>query len=220
MRPAAVIARFVISPVTAGQHDEPEVGMTVVRVDPKSVQDYGRQAQGIFDTMHGELVALVNEVVAVRFFGPNAVSFKTDCGRVAADFANKLNADMGAMADAVRTSTSNIAASLGGTPVTIQIESKAITPPSPETVDYVDVDTGALEGLIPVVTGKFTSLRSGLKDNLGKLQATDWEGNAKIAAVESVQGFTSSAQAKCDQAEQSITKYIQGQIEAVTSADK
>ncbi len=194
--------------------------MTVVRVDPKSVQDYGRKAQNIFETMHGELVALVNEVVAVRFFGPNAVSFKTDCGRVAADFANKLSADMGAMADAVRTSTSNIASSLGGAPITIQIESKAITPPSPETVDYVDVDTSALEGLIPTVTGKFTSLRSGLKDNLGRLQASDWEGQAKIAAVDAVQGFTNSAQAKCDQAEQSITKYITGQIEAVTSADK
>jgi hypothetical protein len=93
-------------------------------------------------------------------------------------------------------------------------------PPTPETVDYVDVDTGALEGLIPIVTGKFTALRSGLKDNLGKLQATDWEGQAKIAAVDAVSGFTNSAQAKCDEAEQSITKYIQSQIEAVTSADK
>ena len=115
--------------------------MTVIRVDPASVRGYGTQAQGIFDTMHGELVALVNDVVAVRFFGPNAVAFKTDSGKVAADFANKLNTDMGAMADAVRTSTSNIAASLGGSAITIQIDSKAITPPSPETVDYVDVDT-------------------------------------------------------------------------------
>ncbi len=194
--------------------------MTVVRVDPASVRSYGTQAQGIFDTMHGELVSLVNDVVAVRFFGPNAVAFKTDCGKVAADFANKLNADMGAMADAVRTSTSNIAASLGGTPITIQLDSKAITPPSPETVDYVDVDTSALEALIPVVTQRFTALRTGLKDNLGKLQATDWEGNAKIAAVDSVSGFTTSAQAKCDSAEQSVTGFIQRQIEAVTAADR
>jgi hypothetical protein len=148
------------------------------------------------------------------------VTFKTDCGKVAADFANKLNADMGAMADAVRTSTSNIAASLGGTPITIQLDSKVITPPSPETVDYVDVDTSALEGLIPVVTQRFTALRTGLKDNLGKLQATDWEGNAKIAAVDSVSGFTTSAQSKCDTAEQSVTQFIQRQIEAVTAADR
>lgn len=194
--------------------------MTVIRVDPQSVRSYGTQAQGIFDTMHGELVALVNEVVAVRFFGPNAVAFKTDCGRIAADFANKLNADMGAMADAVRTSTSNIAASLGGTPITIQLDSKVITPPTPETVDYVDVDTSALESLMPAVTAKFTALRNGLTDNVGKLQATDWEGNAKVAAVDAVRGFTTSAQAKCDGAEQSITQYIQKQIEAVTTADR
>ena len=95
-----------------------------------------------------------------------------------------------------------------------------ITPPSPETVDYVDVDTSALEGLMPVVTQRFTALRAGLKDNLGKLQATDWEGNAKIAAVDSVSGFTTSAQSKCDTAEQSITQFIQRQIEAVTAADR
>jgi len=194
--------------------------MTVIRVDPQSVRDYGRQAQGIFDTMHGELVTLVNDVVAVRFFGPNAVAFKTDCGKVAADFANKLNADMGAMADAVRTSTSNIAASLGGAPITIQLDSKAITPPTPETVDYVDVDTSALESLIPVVAQHFTGLRNGLKDNLSRLQGTDWEGNAKIAAVDAVSGFTTSAQAKCDTAEQSVTNYIRNQIEAVTTADR
>jgi hypothetical protein len=197
-----------------------ESDMTVIRVDPASVRAYGTQAQGIFETMHGELVALVNDVVAVRFFGPNAVAFKTDSGKVAADFANKLNTDMGAMADAVRTSTSNIAASLGGTAITIQIDSKAITPPTPETVDYVDVDTSALESLIPVVNRHFTALRTGLKDNLSRLQATDWEGNAKTAAVESVAGFTTSAQAKVDSAEQSITNYITKQIEAVTSADK
>jgi len=194
--------------------------MTVIRVDPASVRGYGTQAQGIFDTMHGELVALVNDVVAVRFFGPNAVAFKTDSGKVAADFANRLNTDMGAMADAVRTSTSNIAASLGGAPVTIQLDPKAITPPSPETVDYVDVDTSALESLMPTVTNHFTVLRNGLTDHMGKLQATDWEGNAKLAAVDAVQGFTSAAQAKCDAAEQSITTYINNQIEAVTTADR
>jgi len=166
------------------------------------------------------ILSLTVTIVAVRFFGPNAVAFKTDSGKVAADFANKLNTDMGAMADAVRTSTSNIAASLGGSAITIQIDSKAITQPSPETVDYVDVDTSALESLIPVVTRHFTGLRNGLKDNLSRLQATDWEGNAKTAAVESVAGFTTSAQAKCDAAEQSITNYITKQIEAVTSADR
>lgn len=194
--------------------------MTIIRVDPASVRAYGTQAQAIFDANHAELVALVNDVVAVRFFGPNSVAFKTDAGKIAADFANKLNLDQGAMCDAVRTSTSNIAASLGGSPVTIQLDSKAITPPSPESVDYVDVDTSALEALVPVVGNHFTVLRNGLTENMNKLQATDWEGNAKISAVEAVQGFTAAGQAKCDAAEQSITSYINKQIEAVTTADR
>ncbi len=46
----------------------------------------------IFDAMHGSLVALVNQVVAVRYFGPNAFTFKTEVGRLAADFANRLHA--------------------------------------------------------------------------------------------------------------------------------
>ena len=194
--------------------------MTVVRVDPQSVRDYGRQAQSIFDTMHGELVTLVNDVVAVRFFGPNAVAFKTDCGRVAADFANKLNADMGAMADAVRTSTSNIAASLGGAAITIHLDPRAITPPSPETVDYVDVDTSALDSLVPVVTRHFTALRTGLKDNLGRLQSTDWEGNAKEQALGEVSRFTNTAKSKVAEGRTSITNYIQQQIQSVLAADR
>jgi len=165
-------------------------------------------------------VSLVNDVVAVRYFGPNAVAFKTECGRVAADFANRLHADMGAMADAVRTSTSNIAASLGGEPIVIRLDPRPINPPTPETVDYVDVDTTALEGAVPVVTRHFSSLRQGLASNVQRLQSTDWEGNAKLAAVEAVSGFTTSAQAKCDTAEQSVTNYIRKQIEAVTTADR
>lgn len=220
MSPVSSLVTFDDEPVTAGSHTESEDDMTLIRVEPQSVRAYGTQAQGIFDTMHGELVALVNDVVAVHYFGPNAVSFKTDAGKVAADFANKLNIDMGAMADAVRTSTSNIAASLGGAPVVISLDSKVITPPTPQTVDYVDVDTSALESLIPTVTNHFTGLRNGLTSNMGKLQATDWEGNAKIAAVDAVQGFTTAAQSKCDSAEQSITAYIQRQIESVTDADR
>lgn len=193
--------------------------MTVIRVNPESVRSYGTQAQTVFESMHTALVTLVNDVVAVRYFGPNAVAFKTECGRVAADFATKLHADMGAMADAVRASTSNIAASLGGAPISIQIDARPITPPTPAAVDYVDVDTSALEGSIPTVTGQFDSLRSLLGDHLAKLQGTDWEGNAKLAAVDAVSGFTASATTKCDSAQESITSYIRGQIDSVTAAD-
>ena len=113
--------------------------MTLIRVNPESVRGYGRQAQSAFETMHQSLVELVDEVVAVRYFGPNAVAFKTECGRMSADFANRLHMDMGAMADAVRRSTSNIAASLGGAPIHIQIDNRPIAPPVPQAAWGVDI---------------------------------------------------------------------------------
>jgi septum formation inhibitor MinC len=194
--------------------------MTVIRVNPQSVKSYGNTAQNIFNTMHESLVGLVNDVVGVRYFGPNAVSFKSECGRVAADFANRLHQDMAAMADAVKQSTSNIAASLGGAPIVIQIDPKAITPPQPQSVDYVDVDTDALSAVVGVVNKWFGALDTGLSSNLSGLQATDWEGNAKIAAVDSVNGFTSSARNKCETTKQTIVTYINNQVEAAHGADK
>ncbi len=63
--------------------------MTLIRVNPESVQRYGVEAQRIFDAMQQSLVGMVDQAVGVRYFGPNAVTFKTECGRMAADFANR-----------------------------------------------------------------------------------------------------------------------------------
>jgi hypothetical protein len=194
--------------------------MTVIRVNPTSVQTYGAQAQSEFEAMSLTLKSLVDDVVAVRYFGPNAVAFKTECGRVAADFANKLHQDMAAMAEAVRRSTSNIAASLGGQPITIEVSNRPIVPPTPPTVDYVDVDTAALEAIVPVVTGYFSDVRDGLGRHFQKLQATDWEGNAKLAAVDAVGGFTTSAILTCDAAQHALSTYINDQLESVVTADR
>jgi len=194
--------------------------MTLIRVNPESVRSYGSQAQSLFESMTTSLDRLVNDVVAVRYFGPNAVAFKTECGRMAADFGNKLYADMGAMADAVRRSTSNIAASLGGSPISIQLANKTIVAPTPESVDFVDVDTAALEAVVPVVTGHFTSIRDGLTTHFQRLQQTDWEGNAKLAAVDAVGGFTTSARQSCDSTEQSLTTFIGNQVRSVVDADR
>ena len=64
--------------------------MTLIRVNPESVRGYGRDAQAAFEVMHRSLVELVDEVVAVRYFGPNAVAFKSESGRMAADFASAI----------------------------------------------------------------------------------------------------------------------------------
>lgn len=194
--------------------------MTLIRVNPASVLQYGREAQSAFEHMHQSLVELVGEVVAVRYFGPNAVAFKTECGRLAADFAGRLHLDMAAMADAVRRSTSNIATSLGGQPIHIAVDARPIVPPAPEVVDVVDVDTTALEAMVPVVARRFGELRHQLGVNFQRLQATDWEGHAKLTAVDAVGGFTTSARHTCDLTEQSLADAIRRQVQAVVAADR
>jgi hypothetical protein len=194
--------------------------MTLIRVNPTSVLQYGREAQAAFDQMHQSLVELVGEVVAVRYFGPNAVSFKSECGRLAADFAGRLHVDMAAMADAVRRSTSNIATALGGQPLHLGVDARPIQPPAPVVVDYVDVDTAALEAIVPVIARRFGELREQLATNLQRLQATDWEGNAKLAAVDAVGGFTNSARRTCDAAEQSLCDVVRRQVQTVVAADR
>ena len=194
--------------------------MTLIRVEPESIRVYGHAAQAVFDGMHGSLVQLVNQVVAVRYFGPNAYTFKSEVGRLAADFANRLHLDMQAMSEAVRTSTTNIAAALGGSPISIHLDPRPISPPSPAAVEYVDVDTAALEALNPVVADRFEALRQGLSANVTKLQATDWEGNAKRAVVDAVARVTASARARCDAAEGAITSFVRSQLESVLAADR
>lgn len=194
--------------------------MTLIRVNPASVSQYGRETQAAFDRMHRCLVDLVGEVVAVRYFGPNAVAFKTECGRLAADFASRLHLEMAAMADAVRRSTSNIATALGGQPVHLVVDGRPIVPPTAEVVDYVDVDTAALEAVVPVAARRFGELRDELAANLRRLQGTDWEGAAKLAAVDAVGGFTTSARRTCDLAEQSLCDAVRRQLQAVLAADR
>lgn len=194
--------------------------MTLIRVNPASVLQYGREAQAAFEQMHQSLVELVGEVVAVRYFGPNAVTFKTECGRLAADFAHRLHVDMAAMADAVRRSTSNIATALGGQPIHIGVDARPIVPPAPPVVEVVDVDTTALESMVPVIARRFGELRHQLSSNFGRLQATDWEGHAKLAAVDAVGGFTTSARHTCDLAEQSLSDTVRLQVQAVVAADR
>lgn len=194
--------------------------MTVIRVNPTSVAGYGRRAQDIFGEIHAELVRLVNGVVEVHYFGPNAVDFKTRAGQLAADFANKLHADISAMAEAVRASTSAIASSLGGQPITITVSNKAITPPTPAAVDYVDVDTDKLSALQPVVTGHFNALAASLDSHLSALTSTDWTGNAKDTAVASVGRLTSNARSKCQEAQRSINEFIAKQVESSLAADR
>lgn len=193
--------------------------MTLIRVNPASVRGYGTQAQSEFEAISNALSRLTNDVVGVRYFGPNAVSFKTECGRLAVDFGRRIHTSMAQMSEAVRRSTSNIAASLGGQPIVIQLDDRPITAPSPTVVDYVDVDTAALEATMPVVASHFTAIRSHLDRNASALRATDWLGNAKESAVGAVTQLSAAARLNCDEAEQVLTSFIQRQVDAVLVAD-
>ena len=131
-----------------------------------------------------------------------------------------MHVDLAAMADAVRTSTSNIAAALGGGPIQLHIDQRPITPPAPVAVDHVDVDTAALEAMIPLVAQRFDELRGQLAAHLRLLQATDWEGAAKRTAVDAVGGFTTAAGVACDQAQHQLIGFLDQQVRAVVAADR
>lgn len=194
--------------------------MTVIRVNPASIQQYGGIAQEKFTAIRTELERLVTECAEVHYFGPNAVQFKTHCGQLAAEFASQAVQKMGAIADVVRTATSNITASLGGTAIVISIDGSSVPVPSVAAVDYVDVDTSALEGLLPKVAASFTNIDQFFDEHLQALVSTDWLGNAKDETVSAVRGFTGSAKSVSADSRQKITTLLQTQIEAVVQADR
>jgi hypothetical protein len=194
--------------------------MTVIRVEPASVEQYGRQAQATFDLMHRALSDMVRDVVTVRYSGPNAVAFKTDCGRLAVEFAGRFHADLATIADAVRISTSNIATALGGQAIHLRVDARPIVPPTPDVVEFVDVDTSALEALVPLVARCFAELRTQLSAHLEGLRATDWEGHAKTMVVERVAGVTASSRSSCDASEQALTGFVREQVRSVELADR
>jgi hypothetical protein len=195
--------------------------MTVIRVNPESVRNYATNATELFGNSRTQLESLISAVVEVRYYGPNAVGFKTQAGQMAADFSTQLLNDFTAIAGAVQASTTAIASSLGGTPVTISVDGTPLTAPVvPPADETVDVDTSALEGLKPVVTQYLSAVSQALTDHLTSLQGTDWEGTAKTTAVETVSTYATTAQTRVTEAETAIKGYIDSQISSVTAADR
>jgi hypothetical protein len=192
-----------------------------VRVNPPSVRAYGTSAQETFGSIRTSLETLVSDAVSVDYYGPNAVQFKTKCGQLAADLANALTQDMTKIADAVKTTTSNIAASLGGGPVDIQFNGAQITPPAvPQGDESVGASLPALEGMKSTANTHFTAIAEQFTNHLTSLQNTDWVGTAKENAVGSVTGFTNSAKTKVQEANTEMTTYIDKQIQEIGKANK
>ena len=194
--------------------------MSVIRVNPASVQKYGADAQARFGDIHQRLVELVNSVATVRYFGPNAESFKLKTAELAQSFAVNTHTKMSQIADAVKTSTSNISNALGGQPISIQVVSSPVTIPTITKADYVDVDVTALSELKGTVSDKFGLINAAFDANRTALANTDWQGQARESAVGAVNTITEAAKSAALSALEGINKAIQSQIEAVNAADK
>lgn len=193
---------------------------TNIRVNPASIVEYGGKAQAAFDTIHTSLKSLTDTVTEVHYFGPNAVTFKTELGAMAETLATTVSNNMGIMADAINTSTSNISQALGGEPVRITINPTPIVAPPVAAVDFVDVDTSALDTLKSTVTAKFDEICTQLDGNAANLHATDWLGTAKENATGEVDDCTGRSTGACSDTAQQINDTIQAQIDSVLAADR
>ena len=192
----------------------------VIRVNPASVRDFGTRAQANFTEINQKLNELVASVANVRYFGPNAVEFKQKTAELAATFARETHLKMQQIAEAVKTSTSNISSALGGAAISIQVDARPVEVPTIATVDYVDVDTNALSDLKETVSTKFAAINSAFDANLAALRATDWQGQAKASADTAVSNITLVAKSTADSALGGINKAIQAQIDSVIAADR
>lgn len=195
--------------------------MSDVRVNPPSVRSYGSSAQEAFGSIRSSLETLVSDAVSVDYYGPNAVDFKTKCGQLAADLANALTQDMTKIADAVKTTTSNIAFALGGPPVDIQFNGAQISPPAiPQGDESVGANLPALEGMKGTAKSHFTAITDQFTNHLSALQSTDWVGTAKENAVGAVTGFTNAAKTKVEEANTEMNTFIDKQIDEINKANK
>jgi uncharacterized protein YukE len=193
---------------------------SIIRVNPESVRQYARQAQSNFETIRAELDRLVKSVAEVRYLGENAFVFKTGISELSVEFANKFSHDLAAIADHIRVLTSNIAGSLGGQPITIEVKGGTITAPAIQKSDVVDVDTTELAALTGVVTRHFGVLTDNLDQHLRALEATDWVGQAKDSVSQDVRQYTQKLRNNCDEVSGQITKSINDQVAAARQADR
>lgn len=202
--------------------------MAVIKVDPASVKKYGQTAVEQFKGMSRQLSELVSAIMHVRYFGTNAREFKDKAGAMANEYSAALHSDMRNISQAVQTATSNISRSLGGTAIAVPTPGLQLSPGrmdlhhprvgSDHTVE--ELDTAALEGLIPLVHQRFNAIGELLDQHLHNLTATKWEGQAKEGAVRAVRKFTNHAKTTSNKAKQTLTKYIRSQIEASVAADR
>jgi len=124
------------------------------------------------------------------------------------------------IADHIRAVTSNIAGSLGGQPITIEVKGGTISAPAIQKSDVVDVDTTQLEALAGTVKRHFGILADSLVQHLKDLENTDWVGQAKDSVSQGVRQYTQKLRNNCDEVSGQITKRINDQVAAAKQADR
>jgi hypothetical protein len=196
------------------------VSMSFKRVDPASVASYAPKANEHIGNVYARLQELINAVVEVQYFGPNAFDFKIKAGTMTETFAEAFMKDFINFAQSIATATSNIAGALGSGKITVTVDPKKLDPPTPSSVEYVEVDTSKLSELAATtVPGRIDALTAELEAHVGTVKGLDWVSNTQEATVAGVVKWTSAASEKARAFQQGLAKFISEQIDAVNKAD-
>jgi hypothetical protein len=196
------------------------MSMSFKRVDPASVAGYAPKANGHIGNVYARLQELINALVEVQYFGPNAFDFKTRAGSMTEAFAEAFMADFIRFAESIATATSNIAGALGSGKITVSVDPKKLDPPAPSAVEYVEVDTSRLSDLATTtVPGRFDALIAELDAHVGTVKSLDWVSKTQEATMHAVMNWTKNASEKARTFQSELVTFVNNQIDAVEKAD-
>ena len=194
--------------------------MTVIKVNPESIHTYGKKAQKHFDDIRHHLQVMADEADRVPYAGNNAEKFKAETARLLSEYSKAMLKDLGTIADAIRVTTSNIAQSLGGQPITISVNGTPIVPQPVKKGDGTHLlDTERFLQLPGKLTANFDAIDNQLAIHLRSLTATVWEGKAKHDCVQLVGDFTNTAKKDTAEAKRSVIDYITKQTASAIEGD-
>jgi hypothetical protein len=185
----------------------------------EEVRGFLRGAPEIFADVRADLEGLVREVVNVPYFGPNATWFKQRCGEIAVELSNALVRDIQAISDAVRTTASDFAESMGGERVTITFDGSPISAPGvPPATDVLQVDLVALEELKSLIAQRLGAVGGAVSRLNERIRAVHARFPRWDNLVQEVDSFSTKARSRLEELGQNLNGVIDGQIESVRSA--
>lgn len=192
-----------------------------IHLNPASVKSYAQSAQESFQHIRTTLEQLVNDAVAVKYYGENARDFKTKCGQIAVELANDLTTDMGRISESIKTATTNISQALGGNPVIIEFNGSTVQQPAvPADDGTVGASVAQLESFKGTVKTHFDAISDAFTEHLNALVRTEWTSTAKDNAVAGVRSFTEGAKTKVGNTSSEMISVIDTQSEVLNRANQ